>query len=97
MADKGRLEGQCVDTGAWLRHMSQSVAFSTGELHLEGNVRWWVGEAGTPLPPGPILYSPTLLCRLREWQESPSLIHMPLKVLLMISHSCQMLGRGSRA
>lgn len=41
----------------------------------------------------------TLLCRLREWQESPSVIHMPLKVLLMISHSCQMLGEreGSKA
>lgn len=52
----------------------------------------WVGEVGAPLP-GPLPHSPTLLCRLREWQESPSLIHMPLKVLLAISHSCQMLGR----
>jgi hypothetical protein len=58
----------------------------------------------TPTPPVPSL-SRTLLCRLRERQESPSLIHMPAKVLLVISHSCQMLGkwqggelgRGSRA
>lgn len=35
-----------------------------------------------------------MLCRLRERQESPSLIHMPLKVLLEISHSCQMLAGG---
>ena len=39
-----------------------------------------------------------MLCLLREWQESPSVIHMPLKVLLAISHSCQMLGkRGGKA
>lgn len=40
MADEGRLEGQRVDTGAWLRHVSQSVAFSTGKLHLGGNLGW---------------------------------------------------------
>lgn len=34
MADQGCLEGQRVDTGARLRHMSQSVGFPTGKLHL---------------------------------------------------------------
>lgn len=93
MADKGRLERQRVDTGARLRHMSQSVAFPTGKLHLGGKPRLaggWVGEARGP----PLATQPTLLCRLRERQESPSLIHMPLKVLLAISHSCQMLERS---
>lgn len=52
MADEGRLEGQRVDTGAWLRHMSQSVAFPTGKLHLGGNLGWKVGKASTPLPQG---------------------------------------------
>lgn len=92
MADKWCLERQCIDTGAWLRHTRQSVAFSTGKLHLRGKL-WligrWVEEARGPLPQGP-----TLLCRFRERQESPSFIHMPLKVLLAISHSCQMLERS---
>lgn len=34
MADKGGLECQCIDTGAWFRHVGQSVGLSTGELHL---------------------------------------------------------------
>lgn len=47
MADKGRLESQCIDTGAWLRHMSQSVAFSTGKLHLALPA---TGAAGVAVP-----------------------------------------------
>lgn len=39
--------------------------------------------------PGP----PTLLCRLRPRQESPSRIHMAANELLTMSHPCHTLGR----
>lgn len=96
MAHKGRLKGQRVDTGVWLGHMGQPVALAAGKLHLGvgATPSEWVGGRSQGLPPPPPPPQPTLLCRLWEWQESPSLIHMPLKVLLAISHSCQMLGRG---
>lgn len=96
MADERGLECQCIDTGAWLRHMGQSVDLSTGELHLRREPQWLVGAGGCSLPP-PFPMGLTLLCLLREWQESPSVIHMLLKVLLMISHSCQMLGKREAA
>lgn len=53
---------------------------------------WGRVRAAGPSPGG-LPRGPTLLCRLLARQESPSLIHMPRKVLLEISHSCQMLGR----
>lgn len=46
MADEGCLKCQCIDTGAWLRHMGQSVDLSTGELHLALPAP---GVAGVPI------------------------------------------------
>jgi len=95
VADKRRLERQRIDTGARLRHVRQTAAFPTGKLHLWGKP-WWAGWGKLgPRILGPFPHGPTLLCRLRERQESPSLIHMPLKVLLEISHSFQMLRENS--
>lgn len=49
MADEGCLKGQCVDTGARLRHMGQPVAFAAGELHLGGtSVSKWGKQAPPP-------------------------------------------------
>lgn len=46
MANKRGLECQCIDTGAWLRHVGQSVDLSTGELHLALPAP---GVAGVPI------------------------------------------------
>lgn len=47
MADKRSLKCQCIDTGAWLRHMGQSVVLPTGKLHLALPAS---GTAGVAIP-----------------------------------------------
>lgn len=77
--------------------MGQAVAFATGQLHLRGQPVGRLGVGGRSPRPRALPHSPTLLCRLRVRQESPSRIHMARKVLLTISHSCQMLrAHGAR-
>lgn len=82
MADKGCLEGQRINTGAWLRHMSQSVAFSTGKLHLALPAP---GVAGVTVPHPHALEGVIGDFPLMPDAEDPT-VGIPAEGLLMLGH-----------